>query len=60
MWNRRHPMAVEILRANIEHLKARLSAETDPKKRGPLERQLAAQENELAALIETRSQRRED
>jgi hypothetical protein len=53
-------MAVEILKANIEHLKTLLDAETDPKKRGPLERQLAEQELKLAALLKARSERQGD
>jgi len=55
-----HPMPVEILKANIEHLKSLLDAEADPKKRGPLERQLAEQELELAGLLKARGERRED
>jgi hypothetical protein len=53
-------MAVEILKANIEHLKSLLDTEADPKKRGPLERKLAEQELELAALLKVRGERRED
>ena len=53
-------MAVQILKANIEHLKSLLDAEEDPKKRGPLERQLAEQELKLAALLKARGERRED
>lgn len=42
-------MVLAILKANIEHLKTLLDAEDDPRKRGPLERQLAEQELKLAA-----------
>ncbi len=47
---------MEIHKANIEYLKKQLDAETDPKKRGPLERQLAEHELKLAALLRDRSQ----
>lgn len=53
-------MAVGIHKANIEHLKKLLDAETDPKKRGPLERKLAEHELRLAALLKNSSQRQED
>jgi hypothetical protein len=49
-------MALAILKANVEHLKALLDAEADPRKRGPLERQLAEQELKLAALLKARSE----
>jgi hypothetical protein len=53
----RGSMALAILKANIEHLKALLDAEADPRKRTPLERQLAEQELKLAALLKARSER---
>ncbi len=53
-------MAVEILMPNIEHLKALLDAKTDPKKRGPLERQLAEQELRLATLLKAWGERQQD
>ena len=53
-------MAVEIHRANIEHLKKLLDAETDPKKRGLLKRQLAEEEVRLAVLLKAQGQRTED
>ena len=53
-------MALAILKANIEHLKTLLDAETDPRKRGPLERRLAEQELTLAALLKARSEPHRD
>ncbi len=50
-------MAMAVLKANIEHLKALLDAEADPRKRAPLERQLAEQELKLAALLKAQSER---
>jgi hypothetical protein len=53
-------MAVEIIKANIAHLKALLEAEADPKKRAPLERQLAEQETRLATLLKAPGERQGD
>ena len=53
-------MVLAILKANIEHLKALLDAEAEPRKRAPLERQLAEQELKLATLLKARSERQEE
>lgn len=52
-------MAVEIARANIEHLKRLLDTETDPKKRGVIERQLAEQKLKLAEALKARTEKKE-
>ena len=59
-WVKRDRMALTILKANIEHLKTLLDAQDDPRKRGPLERQLAEQELKLAALLKAQSERQGD
>ena len=48
-----------IARANIEHFKKLLETETDPKKRGVLERLLTEEELKLAAALKARSERKE-
>jgi hypothetical protein len=49
-------MPVEIAKANIEHFKKLIETETDPRKRGVLERLLAEEELKLAAALKARSE----
>ena len=47
-----------IAKANIEHFKKLLQAETDPEKRHVIERELAEEEQKLAALIKKQDERK--
>jgi hypothetical protein len=51
-------MPVEIARANIAHFKKLLETEADEKKRGALQRQLADEEQKLAAAIKARNEKK--
>jgi hypothetical protein len=49
-------MPVEIAKANIQHFEKLLETETDPKKRGVLERLLAEERLKLAAALKARGE----
>jgi hypothetical protein len=51
-------MADWIARANIEHFKKLLEAETDSQKRAVIERELAEEEAKLSALIKNQGQKK--
>jgi hypothetical protein len=48
-----------IARANIEHFKKLLETEKDPVKRSVIERELAEEEQRLAALLKNQSEKKE-
>jgi hypothetical protein len=47
-----------IAKANIEHFKRLLETETDPKKRLVIQRELAEEEQKLAALLKNRNEKK--
>jgi hypothetical protein len=47
-----------IARANIEHFKKLLETETDSRKRSVIERELAEEEQKLAALLKNQSEKK--
>ncbi len=49
-----------IARANIAHFKKLLEAETNPRKRAVIERELAEQEAKLAALFKDQGKKPDD
>ncbi len=51
-------MADWIARANIEHFKKLLQAEKDPKKRSVIERELAEEEQKLAAILKSQNEKK--
>ncbi len=46
-----------IAKANIEHFRRLLETETDPKKRAVIERELSEEEQKLAALTKSSTQK---
>ncbi|WP_456710078.1 hypothetical protein [Bradyrhizobium sp. USDA 4452] len=57
-WSRQKvAMADRIARANIEHFKKMLETETDAAKRRVIERELAEEEQKLAALLKKQTRK---